>query len=167
MKGQIHGFDSPSDRHASSGIAQDDKAIGYRMYLQLGSTFKLAHAMRQRSRSLTTAPQNAQTRRALGTPRSVSPKARPRSSGWRVEEETATDFPVIRCVRKICFMVSPETRSQNSAWQFQRLRMPTNRHAMRYADDVSSSRREKGRVRNGSRRRAFARAPMPNAVRQS
>ena len=67
----------------------------------------LAHAMQQRSRSLT---------------RSVSPKARPRSSGWHVEEETAIElrFSVLHKV----VLVSAETRSQ-SAWQSQRVNRRT------------------------------------------
>jgi hypothetical protein len=67
---------------------------------------------------------------------------------------------IIRSVQELCSMVSAETVLQS-----QRVRMPTNWHAMRYAGDVSSLRREMDRVRNSSQHRAIARVPMRNAVR--
>jgi len=59
---------------------------------------------------------------------------------------------------------SAETRS-HWEWQFQRVRMPTNWHAMRHAGDVSSLRRETDRVRNSSRHKAIVRAPIRIVVR--
>jgi hypothetical protein len=128
--------------------------------LTQGSTSEFGMACRERKRLLSSKSYPVLRERAYGLSRgSIS------EFGMGCRE--GNGFPVIRCVQKVCFMISPEIRSQPVS-QPQKERMRTNWNAMQYGSASSSSLTwEKDRVRNSSRGRAIAKAPTPNAGHQS